>query len=454
MNTTQRPTAKKLAALRIPQPATDTHCPQPISTSREIVLSDEQEAVAKAAQAGQSILITGEAGTGKSMLLGKLVEKFGGRLPVTATTGIAAVNVQGVTLHSWAGLGMGDQTARQIAARINQQRAKHYLNITGFNRLAIDEISMLSAELMNKVDEVFRIVRRNDRPFGGMQLILFGDFLQLPPVIKNPAEEAHGVFAFQSRAWQDAGIRVAMLRKVFRQTDLEFSQALSNIRVGNCSERARAMLNSRFRKPDPDPTIEPVIVHTHNVDVEDYNEGRLNELPGKVIEYKAQDTGRESAIKLLEKNCLAPTLLRLKEGAQVMLLANVEPESGLANGSIGRVESFAGGDSKRPVVRFTNGLVRELERQSWQIKDDGRVLAERFQIPLRLAWSITAHKSQGMSLDKIKVFLAKCFAPGQAYVALSRARTLPGLFIESGSRDSIKASEDAVRFYAEAQPIQ
>lgn len=419
-----------------------------------IVLSDEQEKVKRAALAGQNILVTGSAGTGKSLLLGVLRDEFGLRLAVTATTGIAAVNVAGVTLHSWAGLGMGDQPALAIAKRIIDQQGSAHTNITTINRLAIDEVSMLSAELFGKLDKVFRLVRKDDRPFGGMQLILFGDFLQLPPVIKDASESAHGVFAFQSKAWQDAGIRVAVLRKVFRQADAEFSQALNDIRVGQVTPVVSKLLNSRYRQKDPNPEIEPVVVHTHNVDVESYNEGRLDQLDAQVVEYTAEDLGRESAVKLLQKNCLAPTLLRLKVGAQVMLLTNAEPQNGLANGSVGIVTGFAGPKgAQRPVVKYANGLVRELERQSWQIKDKGKVVAERFQIPLRLAWSITVHKSQGMTLDKIRVFLAKCFAPGQAYVALSRARTIEGLFIDSGSKACITASQEAVEFYQSAQPI-
>ena len=422
--------------------------PEPPKAAGPVVLSSEQEDVIALVEAGHNVLVTGSAGTGKSTLLRALRERFKNRLPVTATTGIAAVNVEGVTLHSWAGLGLGELSAKAIARGIVSKQGKPYSNIASHDRLALDEVSMLSAELFTKIDHVFRYVRKNDKPFGGMQLILFGDFLQLPPVIKDQAEGCHGVFAFESKSWTEASIRVAILKKVFRQADAEFSQALNDIRIGNYTPLVSRLLLSRYRQQDPNPEIEPVVVHTHNVDVETFNEGRLNRLDGDAIEYYAADTGRESAAKLLEKNCLAPTLLRLKVGAQVMLLFNMEPESGLANGSIGVITGFSSGPGlRRPIVKFANGATRELERESWQIKDDNKVVAERFQIPLRLAWSITVHKSQGMTLDKIKVFLAKCFADGQAYVAMSRARTLNGLFIESGTKACIRASEAAVAFY-------
>lgn len=420
----------------------------------KIELSEEQERVVRAAEEGINLLITGSAGTGKSTLLRAMRERFGTKeFPITASTGIAAVNVGGMTIHSWAGLGMGDEKPKRIAGRICQQEGKPYYRIKTAKRLALDEVSMISGKLLGTIDAVFRFVRKDPRPFGGIQMIFFGDFLQLPPVIKSPEEESHGRFAFQSIAWGSANIRTVMLTKVFRQADEEFSGALNDIRIGLHSDRAMKALRARYKPVDANPEIEPVIVHTHNQDVDGINAGRLMCLEGEPQRYQARDTGSNAgALMALQKNCLAPETLELKVGAQVMLLWNLDPSIGLANGSIGKVVKFDG-YRNLPTVRFASGAEVEIEDETWDIKSDDKVLASRTQLPLRLAYAITAHKSQGMTLDKIRVHLGKCFEYGQAYVALSRARTAEGLFIEDGGRNSIKAHPDAVRFYESAQGL-
>lgn len=414
-----------------------------------IFLSPEQERVISAVERGENVLVTGSAGTGKSTILRELKQLYGFDLPVCASTGIAAVNVGGTTVHSWAGLGMGTDSSEELIQKHLEWRGKAYKRIRKAKRLAIDEVSMIHGRLFNLMDEVFRAIRENPLPFGGIQLILFGDFLQLPPVSKGEEQQE---FAFQSRAWQDAKFKVAMLTRVFRQQDQAFADALNRVRVGDLSPEVRSMLKSRFRAPDPDPEIEPVTVYTHNEDVERMNEERLREIEGDEKTWRAVDWGAdETSIKLIQKNCLAPETLRLKIGAQVMLLWNVDPYRGLANGSIGTVEDWA--HSGLPMVRFRNGVVEEIEKKQWTIKQGSDVMAERSQVPLRLAWAITAHKSQGMTLDKIRVYLDRAFESGQAYVALSRARTLDGLFIESTREGCIKASPSAVRFYEECAKV-
>lgn len=407
-----------------------------------MTLSDEQERVAAHIQAGGNALITGSAGTGKSTLLRELTSRFEGNLPVCASTGIAAVNVGGMTVHSWAGLGLGDDPAEVIAGNLTERKSGAWRRIRTAKRLAIDEVSMIHGELFELIDRVFRLVRENDAPFGGIQMILFGDFLQLPPVSKGREQR----FAFQSDAWVSAGIRTFVLSKVFRQADAAFSAALNDIRLGNVTDAVKAMLTSRYRVADAAPEIEPVTVYTHNADVEAMNERRLAQIKGEAHEWRARDYGEPGPLKTLQKNCLAPETLRLKVGAQVMCLWNIDPEAGIANGSIGTVEGF-GKHTKLPRVKFASGAVIEMEKRQWQIKSGSDILAERSQLPLRLAWAITVHKSQGMTLDKIRVHLAKAFEHGQSYVALSRARTLDGLFIESTSPGCIKAHPAAVAFY-------
>lgn len=409
-----------------------------------ITPSGEQQEALDYIRNGRNVLITGSAGTGKSTILKKLAEES--EIEVAASTGISAVNVGGMTINSWAGLGLGDREPEDIAKDLLDGRTRACKRILKAKRLAIDEVSMIHANLFELTDKVFRLVRKADVPFGGIQLILFGDFLQLPPVSK---ERFGKIFAFQSQAWRDAKIKVQMLTQVFRQEDAEFSSALNNVRIGNLTPDVLRILRSRYRAQDTKEGISPVIVYTHNADVEAVNNRKLDEMEGKPKVFESIDEGEPGPLETIRKNCLAPAELRLKVGAQVMLLKNVNPLDGLANGSIGKVVSFQP-ETGMPVVKFQRGGILTMEVHTWEIKAGDDVLASRTQIPLRLAWAITAHKSQGMTLDKIQVHLDKAFEYGQAYVALSRSRTLEGLFIESTKRGCIKAHPDAVNFYTRA----
>jgi ATP-dependent DNA helicase PIF1 len=419
-------------------------------------LNTKQRYAAEHIAAGGNILITGPAGTGKSALLNYLRGLYGD-MPVTASTGIAALNVGGCTINSWGSLGVGQQTAKEIAKKLKEKRNNAWYAMKRSQRLAIDEVSMMDAGLLDLLEEVLRLVRESEKPFGGMQIILFGDFLQLPPVSATGADDGPGDakrpprFAFEAKCWDRANVRVILLTEVMRQKDRAFADVLSRVRVGDTSEEVRAILRPRINALDPTPQISPVTLATHNEIADRINADKLAELPGEVTMWEAEDwADGEFSRKNLEKNCIAPKTLMLKVGAQVMLLKNIDPEDGLVNGTLGELIEIKKGTfrDKIPVVKFANGVVRELdEPEEWAIQRNKELLATRKQVPLRLSYAISIHKSQGMSLDKVRVHLKNCFADGQAYVALSRARTLEGLFIADIRGDSIRANRTALEFY-------
>ncbi len=416
----------------------------------KITLTPDQSAAKTAFDSGKNMLLTGPAGTGKSTLLNFIREDARGGLAICASTGIAALGVGGTTLHSWAGLGLGDKKASAIAGMLEQRRSKAWENICMASRLAIDEISMIDGRLLTLTDQVFRRVRRNSAPFGGIQMLLIGDFLQLPPVVKDRSDN-YPRFAFNSPSWREAEIETHLLTTIIRQKDVSFAQMLNEVRVGRVTPQTVTLLNSRVRPTDTMPDIKPVILESRNAEVEAYNLGELAKIPGEAKQFHAADTGYPEQVAKIQRDCIAPTILSLKPGAQVMLLKNLQPDVGLVNGSMGKVREID--KSGRPVVDFVCGETMTLDRELWQLKNGDTVLAQRSQYPLRLAWSLTIHKSQGMTLDKVEADISSCFEHGQAYVALSRAKTLDGLFLKAAVEPRrITADPDALSFYEKGAP--
>lgn len=417
--------------------------------SKPITLHPEQQAFADGLREGGNKMLTGPAGTGKSTLLDWLKQNHNRRISVTASTGIAALNVGGTTLHSWAGLGLGDDEPKKIAHRIAERKGAAWNNIMSAQTLAIDETSMVSAKLLTTLEEVCRRVRRNGKPFGGIQTLMIGDFLQLPPVVRGD-DEQHGRFAFNSPVWHKAGVETTVLKTIHRQKDRQFAQMLNECRVGRLSQETIDALEARLCAVDPNPEIKPVRLHSTNASVDAINLAELDKLPGMERVYRATDINYSQypePLESLKKNCIAPEVLALKPGAQVMLLKNLDPENGLVNGALGIVRDFGNTDSKYPVVEFANGYVIECDPEKWEWKNENKILASRSQVPLRLAWAITIHKCQGMTLDKVEADLQNVFEYGQAYVALSRAKTLEGLFLTGLDTRKIEADPEALAFY-------
>jgi len=419
-------------------------------------LSEDQKKVIYAIEDGSSIFVTGSAGTGKSHLLKYLKENYlDSGLHITASTGIAAVNVSGQTIHSWAGIGLANIPLENILENILSRKFSYLRKrIRSTAMLAIDEISMISAEIFDILDHVFKIVRDDERPFGGIQMILFGDFFQLPPISKD--SDSKNNFCFNSIAWHNLNPQIFLLKTVFRQRDPKFVKILDNIRFGNIDEEDKEILSSRINAVDNDNSIKATILSTHNRQVEKVNIAELEQINSPSRFFEAKFTGDSKKREFLKKNCLASEKLELKIGAQVMMLKNTYQKHGIINGSLGIVTEFHA-KSGYPIVKFNNGKIIVITPEIWSSekfdkeKNQIKIEASIEQIPLILSWAITIHKSQGMTLDKIKCNLINVFSEGQIYVALSRVKNLDGLFINNINFDKIQTNENIVKFYRDIE---
>lgn len=372
---------------------------------------------------GCNVFLTGAPGAGKTHTLRAYIEYLkqnGVKTAVTASTGIAGTHLGGVTIHSWSGLGIKSDLSERDLDLLEE---KQYL----FKRyeetkvLIIDEISMLHHFRFDLFDLLARRFKRKDAPFGGMQVVLCGDFFQLPPVSRMGEQE--GYFAYRSKVWSELKLKVCYLEEQHRQEDESFLSLLHDIRKNTVSDEAYELLKSRFQK-DPEYDVFPTKLFTHNIDVDRINDEELEKLEGKTKIFDVSTRGKSHLVETLLKSCLAPASLRLKQHARVMFVKN-NHEKGYVNGTLGQVIDFD--EAGFPIVQVADGRKIVAEPQVWMVDEDGSIKAEIKQVPLRLAWAITVHKSQGMSLDAAEIDLSKSFALGMGYVALSRVKTLKGL---------------------------
>ncbi|HUQ29953.1 MAG TPA: AAA family ATPase [Candidatus Paceibacterota bacterium] len=376
-------------------------------------------------QSGANIFLTGEPGSGKTHTINDYVawlRECGIEPSVTAATGIAATHISGMTLHSWSGIGIEDNLS---AADIDRIASKEHVarRIQKAKVLIIDEVSMLSAATFEAADAVCREVRRVALPFGGLQVIVVGDFFQLPPVTKMGRETQ---FAYQSSTWRELNPLVCYLTDQHRQDDPIFLSILSAIRSGEVEELHFEQLTSRRITPEESPADMPKLF-SHNADVDRLNAAELAKLPGSAKKFLMNSQGKDSMIEGLKRGCLSPEILELKEGASVMFTKN-SPQGKFVNGTLGTVVEFETG-SKLPLVETRDGTYVTAEPMEWQVEENGKVRAQISQVPLRLAWAMTVHKSQGMSMDAAVMDLSQAFEYGQGYVALSRVRRLEGVHL-------------------------
>lgn len=399
---------------------------------------------------GANVFLTGEPGAGKTYTINKYIsylKEHGIEHSVTASTGIAATHIGGMTIHSWSGIGIKEFLGKYDLDKLS---TTEYLTrrIVKTKVLIIDEISMLHANTLVMVDAVCRLIRQNDEPFGGLQIVFVGDFFQLPPINKKNKEEKEiqlfeeeemGDFAYQSPAWKRASPVICYIHEQHRQDDEDFLDLLLSIRRGTLEGEHLEYLKSRFVKREEFPP-NVTKLFSHNLDVDRVNTDMLSKIEGVEKKFLMNATGKENIVATLKKGCLSPEVLVLKKGAIVMCTKN-NPKERYVNGTLGEVidfDSFSG----NPVIRTLQGAHITITPLDWSVEENGKIKGKISQIPLRLAWAITVHKSQGMSMDSAIMDLSSVFEYGQGYVALSRVRRMEGLYLLGYNDMSLKVHPD------------
>ncbi len=372
---------------------------------------------------GVNVFLTGEPGSGKTYIINQYIDYLQEHeiFPaITASTGIAATHLEGMTIHRWSGIGVKKELTSQDLAAIRENGwLVNRLQKTKI--LIIDEVSMLDASLITALDITLKTIREKSLPFGGMQVIFVGDFFQLPPVTREGEQMQ---FAFESPAWQEAQPVICYVIEQYRQQDQDFLAILRAIRKGDTKQENFTKLMERKNFDIPMDGCTKLYAHNDYVDQE--NLLKLTELEGEMREYEMVSQGTKPLIEMLKKGCLSPEVLVLKKGARVMFTKN-NFEEGFVNGTLGDVVGF--NTENQPIVKTKSGLLIEVTPMEWVIVESDKELASISQIPLRLAWAITIHKSQGASLDAAVMDLSRAFEYGQGYVAISRVRTLDGLYL-------------------------
>lgn len=405
----------------------------------------DQELALEIMLSGESVLLTGPAGSGKTFVLNdfiKRAKKQGRHVAVTATTGLAATHLNGNTIHSWSGIGIYDELHPKFDEHLLKGRRDI---IEKTDVLVIDEISMLHDYRLDMVDTVARKVRGEDAPFGGIQVILCGDFFQLPPI--NRREGKQGGFVVNAAVWQELEPTILYLNEQHRQDDDSFLDVLNALRGGDVRRRHAEALLERISAAPKNALADVTELYTVNADVDRINREKLAAIQKDGYKYTMTTTGKESYVETLMRSCLAQEELVLKEGALVMAIRNAQDRK-YANGSLGTVVGFEA-LTNYPIVKFLNGRKMPVGLETWELRDGDKKRASISQIPLRLAWAITVHKSQGMTLDAARIDLRRAFVEGMGYVALSRVRRLDNLELIGINKMALKVSEDALNIDAD-----
>lgn len=412
-----------------------------------------QDQALKILKTGANVFLTGEPGSGKTYTINQYVAYLRSHkieVAITASTGIAATHIGGMTIHSWSGIGIKDKLTKNDLRNIV---ASDYINkrIKKTKVLIIDEISMLPPNTLQMIDEICRKIKQNLQPFGGIQVVLVGDFFQLPPVIKkyfsenyqeNFFKENAPRFAFDSLVWDQVEFITCYLTEQYRQDDDLLLSVLSKIRNGAFDEISLSHLKQRKIDQQKVPDNIPKL-YSHNIDVDFVNDQMIKKIPGVAELFQMQSSGHKGLIAAMKKGCLSPEKLHLKIGASVMFTKNNQKD-GYVNGTLGEVFNFDN-ESGLPIVKIRGGRKIVVSPADWTVEENGKIRGSLSQIPLRLAWAITVHKSQGISLDEAVVDLSKVFEFGQGYVALSRVRRLSGIYILGWNEIAFQVNPEVVK---------
>jgi len=395
---------------------------------------------------GKNIFLTGAGGSGKSAVIRVFVRNFSKTrtIAVTSTTGTSALLVDGTTLHSYLGIGMG---RADVDSLINKIFSMKWLSDRWkkLDCLVIDEISMLDPVLFDKLETIARVVRNNHKPFGGIQIVASGDFCQLPCVGTDK-------FCFEAETWDKCIEETIYLKQIIRQNNGDFQDCLNKIRLGEVDDQVIEVLKSRIGvNLTNEFGICPTKLYSTNNSVDEVNNQELDSLAeqgAEFYEYKMSifrySSTKETHVEKFKKFCTTPETLQLCVGAQVMLTYNMDLSAGLVNGSRGVVDHFI---DDYPMVRFLNGERRVIETHTWDVEENNKKILTVEQVPLRIAYAISIHRSQGCTLDYAQIDLSDVFEHGQAYVALSRLKKIEGLSLINVDFEKIKANAKAVAFY-------
>jgi ATP-dependent exoDNAse (exonuclease V) alpha subunit len=401
-----------------------------------MTLTESQQRAVDLVGEGKNIFISGSAGTGKSYTIEAIKEKYP-YVYLTASTGIAAINIGGETLHRWSGIKPDHETVKNVTDKLWWEIR---LKIEKARAILVDEVSMVSGSFIDLLDGVLKKIRRNNSPFGGIQIVVVGDFLQLPPV----GDEE--LFCFESQAWKDAKFEGVHLDKIFRQEkDTQFIDFLTRMREGKLNKEDFKVFEEKCCVDRPHEDY--VRLYPTNKECDNINYSKLKELPDDIKEFHASAKGDKYEIEWFFRNSLIQERVDLKVGARVMMLKNTYIDFGVANGSTGTITGIF---DNKVNVKFDNGENLIIEREyipiNKQIDGQSVIVATIGQIPLRLSWAITIHKAQGMSLDKVYCDLERIFTHSQVYVALSRAKDMEHLYVENFRKEQISFHPSALDF--------
>ena len=412
-----------------------------MSKKKNFDLSPEQQTALDLLESGENVFLTGEAGSGKSHLVRAFMSNISAKdMPILASTGAAAVLVGGRTFHSFFGIGiMEGGAAATLAKALKDTRVlKRISLVEGF---ILDEVSMIPADALAVAERISQAARGSSLPWGGLRVIVVGDFAQLPPVVRGMAKEKRA-WAFQTEVWEKSNFQSCLLNYNHRVSDQEFLSVLSDVRVGKVTEQVRYFLNSRLREHDPDDKSTRLFPRRDQSEC--FNQSELAQIQSKSISIPSIYIGEEKFQETLRKMSPVPAELILKKGCRVMFLQN-DPQRRWVNGTRGVVRDFA---ADKIVVEKSRGREVTVEKTMFSIQNaEGKVIASVINFPLTLAYATTIHKSQGATLDELWVDLSRLWEPGHAYVALSRLRTQEGLRLLNWTPSSFVVDQQVIRFY-------